>query len=78
MKIALAQMKMTPEIQLTPFFPQFKDENVSYYVMTIDDPYGKQIFSDETRQIVAFHAYVTKNICLLSGYVQSSSDGKEV
>ena len=66
MKIALAQMKMTPEmeinyqksislieeaaqkgsslilfpeIQLTPFFPQFKDENVSDYVMTIDDPY---------------------------------------
>ena len=66
MKIALAQMKMTPEmeinyqksislieeaaqkgaslilfpeIQLTPFFPQFKDEDVSDYVMTIDDPY---------------------------------------
>lgn len=65
MKIALAQMKMTPEmeinyqksislieeaaqkgaslilfpeIQLTPFFPQFKDENVSDYVMTIDNP----------------------------------------
>jgi predicted amidohydrolase len=62
MKIALAQMKMTPEmeinyqksislieeaaqkgaslilfpeIQLTPFFPQFKDENVSDYVMLI-------------------------------------------
>lgn len=70
MKIALAQMKMTPEmeinyqksislieeaaqkgaslilfpeIQLTPFFPQFKDENVSDYVMTIDDPYVEGI-----------------------------------
>lgn len=71
MKIALAQMKMTPEmeinyqksislieeaaqkgaslilfpeIQLTPFFPQFKDENVSDYVMTIDDPYVEGIY----------------------------------
>ena len=62
MKIALAQIKMTPEmeinyqksislieeaakkgaslilfpeIQLTPFFPQFKAENVSDYVMLI-------------------------------------------
>lgn len=43
MKIALAQVKMTPEIQLTPFFPQFKDENVSDYVMTIDDPYVEGI-----------------------------------
>ena len=38
-----ASLILFPEIQLTPFFPQFKDENVSDYVMTIDDPYVEGI-----------------------------------
>ena len=70
MRIALAQMKMTPEIeinyqksirliaeaaqqgvslilfpeiQLTPFFPQYENEDVSDYLMTIDNPYVEGI-----------------------------------
>ena len=30
---------MFPEIQLTPFFPQYENKDVSDYVMTLDHPY---------------------------------------
>lgn len=32
-----AQLVMFPEIQLTPFFPQYADMDVSDYVMTFDN-----------------------------------------
>ena len=38
-----AQLVMFPEIQLTPFFPQYENEDVSDYVMTFNHPYVKGI-----------------------------------
>ena len=38
-----AQLVMFPEIQLTPFFPQYEHMDVSDYVMTFDHPYIKGI-----------------------------------
>lgn len=34
---------MFPEIQLTPFFPQYENKDVSDYVMTFNHPYVKGI-----------------------------------
>ena len=38
-----AALVMFPEIQLTPFFPQYENKDVSDYVMTFDHPYVKGI-----------------------------------
>ena len=38
-----AQLVMFPELQLTPFFPQYENEDVSDYVMTFNHPYVKGI-----------------------------------
>ncbi|MBQ9328591.1 MAG: carbon-nitrogen hydrolase family protein [Solobacterium sp.] len=38
-----ADLILFPEIQLTPFFPQKEDSDVSYAVMTLDHPYVKGI-----------------------------------
>ena len=52
-----ASLVMFPEIQLTPFFPQYKDEDVSAYVMTLDHPYVKGI-CDACREN---HIYASPN-----------------
>ena len=38
-----AELVMFPEIQLTPFFPQYEDNDVSDYVMHLEHPYIKGI-----------------------------------
>lgn len=38
-----ASLVMFPEIQLTPFFPQYEDKNVASYAMTLEHPYVKGI-----------------------------------
>ena len=38
-----ASLVMFPEIQLTPFFPQYADKDASAYVMTLEHPYVKGI-----------------------------------
>ena len=38
-----AQLVMFPEIQLTPFFPQYENEDASDYVITFNHPYVKGI-----------------------------------
>ncbi|MBQ8151570.1 MAG: carbon-nitrogen hydrolase family protein [Firmicutes bacterium] len=40
-----ADLIFFPEIQLTPFFPQYEDRDVSEYVMTLDSPYVTGICS---------------------------------
>ena len=38
-----ADLVMFPEIQLTPFFPQYENKDVSDYVMTLDHPYVRGV-----------------------------------
>ena len=37
------ELVMFPEIQLTPFFPQYENKDVSDYVMTLDHPYVRGV-----------------------------------
>lgn len=45
-----AHMILFPEIQLSPFFPQYPDRDVSSYVMHMDSPYttGKCIVNNRS------------------------------
>ena len=90
MRIALAQMKMStdvqnnymkslqlireaseqraelicfPEIQLSPFFPQYPNSNVSRYVMTMDSDYVRNVCSacKENHIYAAPNFYIEEN-----------------
>ena len=58
-----AELVMFPEIQLTPFFPQYEDADVSGYVLTPDSPYVRGI-CDACRECGIFAApnlYIEEN-----------------
>ena len=58
-----ADLVMFPEIQLTPFFPQYENKDVSDYVMTLDHPYVKGIRDAclENRIFASPNLYVEEN-----------------
>lgn len=50
-----------PEIQLSPFFPQYEKRNASKYLVTMDSPYVKA-FIDKAKEINS-RSYL---ICILT------------
>ena len=56
-----AQLVMFPEIQLTPFFPQYENEDASDYVITFNHPYVKGI-CDVCLIIRMLRVYVTSAV----------------
>lgn len=55
-----------PELQLTPFFPQYHHKDVSQYVMTIDDSYIQGICQACNK----YHIYAAVNIYIYENHKQ--------
>ncbi|MCD7807849.1 MAG: carbon-nitrogen hydrolase family protein [Erysipelotrichaceae bacterium] len=53
-----------PEIQYSPFFPQYKDKNASSYLMSINHPFIQQL----SQKCQDYHMYISPNIYLKENY----------
>ena len=58
-----ADLVMLPEIQLTPFFPQYENKDVSDYVMTLDHPNVRGVCDAcrENRLFASPNFYIEEN-----------------